>query len=397
MTSGRVTVVAALGATQTVAWASSYYMPAILGAPIARALHLPTSVFFGLFSGALLLSAVVGPSVGRLIDRHGGRHLLAASNLVIAVGLILAAAHSIAGLVIAWTVLGVGIGMGLYDPAFATLTWLYGRDARSSITGITLIAGFASTIGWPLSAVFLDIFGWRAACLIWAGLNMLLAAPVNWLAIPRHGVPAALPQATTETAAPRRAAARGDANPGLLFRRYLVRAGSDGGAFTGIAAGGGCVLDRGDRRRVAGRPGPSRRPHRRVWVIALVPPDLLGAARFGAASDWRRVPCRVRCSRNHRVRAVAWRRQRHDHDRQGHFAIGIVRPRGYGLRSGLLSAPARMLQAAAPFLFGLLLDRVGIGAVGLSAGLCLAAFGSLFLLRPRRAVAAHPLLCMSRQ
>ena len=75
MTSGRVTVVAALGATQTVAWASSYYMPAILGAPIARALHLPASVFFGLFSGALLLSAVVGPSVGRLIDRHGGRHL----------------------------------------------------------------------------------------------------------------------------------------------------------------------------------------------------------------------------------------------------------------------------------------------------------------------------------
>src|SRR6267154_1057954 len=101
---------------------------------------------------ALLLSTMVGPSVGRLIDRHGGRHLLAASNLVIAAGLlILADAHSIAGLVVAWTVLGVGIGAGLYDPAFATLTWLYGRDARKSITGITLIAGFASTIGWPLS------------------------------------------------------------------------------------------------------------------------------------------------------------------------------------------------------------------------------------------------------
>jgi len=114
VTSGRVTVVAALGVTQTVAWASSYYMPAILGAPIARALHLPTSVFFGLFSGALLLSAVVGPSVGRLIDRHGGRHLLAASNLVIAVGLlILATAHNIVGLVIAWTILGIGIGLNL--------------------------------------------------------------------------------------------------------------------------------------------------------------------------------------------------------------------------------------------------------------------------------------------
>src|SRR5215471_1553185 len=109
-------------------------------------------MFFGLFSGALLLSAVVGPSVERLIDRHGGRDVLAPSNLVIATGLLaLAAAHNLAGLVIAWTILGAGIGMGLYDSAFATLTWLYGLGARSSITGITLIAGFASTIGWPLS------------------------------------------------------------------------------------------------------------------------------------------------------------------------------------------------------------------------------------------------------
>ena len=146
---------------------------------------------------------MVGPSVGRLIDRHGGRHLLAASNLIIAAGLvILADTHNFAGLVIAWTVLGVGIGMGLYNPAFATLTWVYGRDARNSITGITLIAGFASTIGWPLSALFLHEFGWRATCLIWAGLNLLLAAPVNWRAIPRHGMPATLSQAAMELPPP---------------------------------------------------------------------------------------------------------------------------------------------------------------------------------------------------
>jgi hypothetical protein len=70
--------------------------------------------------------------------------------------------------------------------------------------------------------------------------------------------------------------------------------------------------------------------------------------------------------------------------------LALFGPGGYGVRSGLLSAPARMLQAASPFLFGLLLDRVGIGAVGLSAGLYLAAFASLFLLRLRGAVAAHP-------
>jgi hypothetical protein len=75
---------------------------------------------------------------------------------------------------------------------------------------------------------------------------------------------------------------------------------------------------------------------------------------------------------------------------KGSLPLALFGPRGYGRRSGLLSAPARTLQSAAPFLFGVLLDRVGIGALGLSAGLCLAAFGSLFLLRPRDAVAARP-------
>jgi len=388
--SGRVTVVAALGATQTVAWASSYYMPAILGAPIATALHLPTSVFFGLFSGALLLSAVVGPSVGRLIDRHGGRHLLAASNLVIAAGLlILADAHSSVGLVIAWTVLGVGIGMGLYDPAFATLTWLYGRDARSSITGITLIAGFASTIGWPLSALFLHEFGWRAACLIWAGLNMLLAAPVNWLAIPRHGMPAALPQAAMELppADPPRAAmpilafffaatwfvqgAMAAHLPGLLQAAGAsATAAIAAASLVGPAQVAARIVEFGLLRSFhpisSARLASALHPIGAAFLFVFGVPGIIAFALLHGAGNG--------------MITIA----------KGTLPLALFGPGGYGLRSGLLSAPARMLQAASPFLFGLLLDRVGIGAVGLSAGLCLAAFGSLFLLRPRRAVATHP-------
>jgi hypothetical protein len=74
---------------------------------------------------------------------------------------------------------------------------------------------------------------------------------------------------------------------------------------------------------------------------------------------------------------------------KGTLPLSLFGPQGYGLRSGLLSAPARTLRAASPFLFGLLLDRIGIEAVGLSAGLCLAAFGSLFLMRPRCAATAR--------
>ena len=144
----RPIVVAALGTAQTLAWGSSYYLPAILADPIAQGLDLSRTTVFGLFSSALLLSAVLGPSVGRAIDNRGGRGVLTLSNLVLAAGLVLLGlAQGFVTLALAWTVLGVGMAMRLYDPAFATLTGLYGRAARGPITGITLIAGFASTVG----------------------------------------------------------------------------------------------------------------------------------------------------------------------------------------------------------------------------------------------------------
>jgi MFS family permease len=390
VTAHRALVVAAIGSTQTIAWASSYYMPAILGAPIAGALHLSTNVFFGLFSAALLLSAAVGPSVGRLIDCHGGRFPLAASNLVLGAGLIiLAAAHGIIGLSIAWAVLGVGIGMGLYDPAFAALTWLYGREARSAITGITLIAGFASTIGWPASAVFLHEFGWRTACLIWAGLNVLLAAPVNWLTIPRHGAPAALPNFATEL--PMAAPLRG-AMPILIFffsatwfvqgamaahlPGLLKAAGASStaaiaaAALVGPAQVGARIVEFGVLR--------SFHPLSSARIAAVLHP--IGAAFlvvFGAPGI---IAFVLLHGAGNGMITIA----------KGTLPLALFGPQGYGQRSGLLSAPARVLQSASPFLFGFLLDRVGIGALGLSAGLCLAAFGALFLLRPRSAVATRP-------
>lgn len=104
MRSERVTVVAALGSTQTLAWASSYYLPAILGEPIAKGLGVEPSGFFGIFSIALLLSAALGPAVGRFIDLRGGRAVMAASNLVLAIGLILLSlSQGIIGLAAAWS------------------------------------------------------------------------------------------------------------------------------------------------------------------------------------------------------------------------------------------------------------------------------------------------------
>src|SRR6201982_946784 len=186
----RPVVVAALGTAQTLAWGSSYYLPAILADPIAQGLELSRTAVFGLFSGALVLSAGLGASVGGAIGNRGGRGVLALSNLVLAAGLVLlGVAQGFFSLALAWAVLGVGMAMGLYDPAFATLTGLYGRAARGPITGITLIAGLASTGGWPLSASLERDFGWRGACLVWAGLHILVGFPLNRLLIPKAPPP----------------------------------------------------------------------------------------------------------------------------------------------------------------------------------------------------------------
>src|SRR5580700_10176610 len=178
----RALVVGALGLAQTLAWGSSYYLPAILAGPISAGVGVPRSWVFGALSSALLIAAFAGPAVGRIVDRRGGRGVLVLSNIVLAAGLVaLAAANGPIVLFAAWAILGVGMTLGLYDAAFAALTALYGRDARGPITGITLIAGFASTVSWPLSSFLNDALGWREAVLIWAALNLALGLPLNLL------------------------------------------------------------------------------------------------------------------------------------------------------------------------------------------------------------------------
>src|SRR5258707_6225752 len=110
MNRGRATVVAVLGSTQTLAWASSYYVPAILGVPIAAGLGVSPSVFFGAFSASLLLSAAIGPWIGRLIDQYGGRAVLTTSSAVLAARLaMLRICQRAIRPTFAWLLLPIGI------------------------------------------------------------------------------------------------------------------------------------------------------------------------------------------------------------------------------------------------------------------------------------------------
>src|SRR5258707_4321013 len=181
MSQRQLPIILALGTTQTLAWASSYYLPAILADPIGRDLGVSSNWIFAAFSASLVISALLGPRIGRQIDLVGGRSVLSISNLTLAAGLaLLGFTYSIPVLIIAWLLLGVGMGMGLYDAAFGALGRIYGDAARRSITGITLIAGFASTVGWPLTALGLQSIGWRNTCLAWAAAHILIGLPLNF-------------------------------------------------------------------------------------------------------------------------------------------------------------------------------------------------------------------------
>ena len=172
-----------LGGGQTLGYASSYYLPALLAAPMAQDTGLPLAWAFAAFSLALIVSGVVGPAAGRAVDRYGGRRVLLLSNLLFAAGLLaMAGAQGPVSLFAALGVLGLAMGAGLYESAFAALVGLYGHGARGGITGITLLGGFASTVGWPLSAWMEVHWGWRGACLGWAALHLLVGLPLHaWL------------------------------------------------------------------------------------------------------------------------------------------------------------------------------------------------------------------------
>lgn len=377
---GRAGVVIALGAAQTLLWGGTYYLPAILAAPISVDLHLAPTTVFAAFSAALVVSAALGPAVGRRIDARGGRGTLALGALVSAAGLgLLAAAEGPVLLFGAWLVIGTGMALGLYEAAFSTLARLYGRGARGPITGVTLIAGFASTLGWPASAMMEAEFGWRGACLGWAGAALALALPLI-LSLPRAG-PAAAP--AHDPAAPPPPSAPGLAMallgfvfgatwfvatamaahlPGLLQAAGATPAAAiAAAALVGPAQVAGRLLEFGAMRRVgpvaSATAAAAAHPLGAAALLALGGPAAAGFALLHGAGAG--------------VMTVA----------RGSLPLALFGPEGYGLRQGVLAAPARLAAVAAPLAFAWALARWGAGAVWLSAGLSALALAAMLALR----------------
>jgi MFS family permease len=372
-------LIAALGTTQTLAWASSYYLPAIVADPIAHDLGISSNWIFAAFSVALVISAVLGPRIGRQIDRVGGRQVLCLSNLTIAGGLaLLGLAASIPMLVVAWLLLGIGMGLGLYDAAFAALGRIYGDTARGAISGITLFAGFASTVGWPLTAWGLQTIGWRDTCFAWAAANILIGLPINLLMLP--AVTGA--QVAAQTAAKPRipidrtmvllafAFASAWTVTGAMaahLPRILEAAGATSvqAVTAGALIGPAQVAARIFEMSFLSRYHPVV-PTRLACMGHPVGAAILAIAGGGAASLFA-----IFHGAGNGVLTIA----------RGTLPLAIFGPDNYGYRLGIIGAPARMAQAAAPLAFGLLIDRMGSRILIVSSALSLAALLALFLLR----------------
>ena len=380
-------VVVRLGTAQTLAWASSYYLPALLAQPMARDLGVGTSTIFAAFSLALVVSALLGPLAGHAIDRHGGRPVLLGTNLLFAAGLgALALAQGPVGLFAAWALIGIAMGSGLYEAAFATLVRLYGQGARGAITGITLVAGFASTVGWPLTAWMEVTWDWRGACAGWAALHLLMGLPLNaWLprARLRPAPPApAPPDLATPPEAPvphaRRTAlllsfvfaatwftstAMAAHLPRLLQAQGLpLQAAVAAAALVGPAQVAARLLEFGLLRRM--------HPLASARLAALAHPTgaLLLAWAGGAGS----VAFTLLHGAGNGILTIA----------KGTLPLVLFGSLGYGLRQGMLMVPARVAQAFAPLLFGLLLDHWGTASVAATALLGVACALALWWLKP---------------
>jgi predicted MFS family arabinose efflux permease len=394
MLTRRAVAVATLGTAQTLAWASTYYLPAMLAAPMARDLGVSVPTVFLAFSAALVVSAFIGPRSGAAIDRLGGRPVLMATSVVFALGLAgLAMAHGMVGLLVAWLVIGLGMGSGLYESAFASLVRLYGQDARRSITGITLIAGFASTVGWPLSAYLESHFGWRNTCLAWAALHLLVGLPLNAM-LPRATAPS-VPAAEKPVApsAPPSSSASSPLLPTLILSfvfaatwfistsmaahlpRLMQAAGASVatailvGSLIGPSQVAARILEFGFLNKLhpllSARLASAMHP---LGAVVLLMGGPAFAPLFGALHG-----------AGNGILTIA----------KGTLPLVAFGPDGYGRRQGLLMVPARIAQAMAPWLFGLALDRMGAGSLALSAAVgCAALIALAFLPRVGSGAAA---------
>lgn len=173
----------ALGLTQIVGYGTLFYSFPVLAPAIALELAMPQQWVFAALSAALFLGSLFAPVAGRWADRLGAGRLMTAGSLAASAALVTCAfAPGRVSFVAALIAMELAACFVLYATAFAAIVQIGPAGAQRSITHLTLIAGFASTLFWPLTSLLHEHLAWREVYLVFAAMNLLLCLPVHaWL------------------------------------------------------------------------------------------------------------------------------------------------------------------------------------------------------------------------
>ena len=153
----RPTNILFLAIAQTILWAGLYYIFPALFAKWEISFGFSKTAITSAFTSAIIISSILAPFVGNLIDRGYGRAILVGSSILGAIGLIaLSFASGFLIFFVTWCVIGIALSGCLYEPCFAYVTKIRGTKAKDAIIFITLIAGSAGTVSFPVSNIFAD-------------------------------------------------------------------------------------------------------------------------------------------------------------------------------------------------------------------------------------------------
>lgn len=387
MTRPPALVVGGLGLGQIVAFACSFYLMGVLGDAIGRDLGVSATFVFATVSLSLVVPALIAPRVARRIDEKGGKPVLLFSHVALAMGLVMIGfARDGVSLAVAMAMIGFGQALGLSPTPFAILVQLYGEAARRPITGVALIGGLGSTLGWPLTAWFADELGWRGACFVWAGVQVLVCLPLTaWLCPRTQGRPrheAAHAQVRWDRPMVQLAVLFACAwfvstcmsahLPRLLthFGLNLAQASAAAG-LVGIAAVTVRFLEFTVLRRLnpiaTTRTATLMHPTGALALLSLegAPGGATMAIGQGAGNG---------------MLAVA----------KGVLPLSLWGPDGYAYRSAILGRPALWAQVLGPTVFAAALERSATAAVLGTSALCLVMFAMTFGLTRRAKSAQEP-------
>jgi len=172
-----------LAVAETVVWAAMFYsFPALLPAWEAD-LGWSKTELSGALTSALVISALLAPINGRLIDHGYGRHAFVGGAVLGATMLaLLSQVTEPWQFYCVWIGIGIAMSSTLYEACFAMLTHSIGPGARRAITLVTLVAGFAGTVSFPSAHMLTEMIGWRGTVMVFAGAIMVIAVPLIWSA-----------------------------------------------------------------------------------------------------------------------------------------------------------------------------------------------------------------------